>query len=78
MHFEALRDAGERLPNLSHPFEPLLLMYERGNAFRLDGTGFIEVGFLGIRRGKRDDHLTDKPLAPMNMEELDRIDEQQS
>ncbi|MEY9214292.1 hypothetical protein NI17_020535 [Thermobifida halotolerans] len=74
LHFAELRRSGTELPDLPDPFEPLLLMYERGNGFTLDGTGFIEVDFLSFPRGSRSEHLTDEPRAPMVLAELDAMD----
>ncbi|WP_220270057.1 hypothetical protein, partial [Marinitenerispora sediminis] len=33
LHFRALQESGASLPDLPDPFEPLLLMYERGDGF---------------------------------------------
>ncbi|MDL4773661.1 TY-Chap domain-containing protein [Actinomadura xylanilytica] len=74
LHFEALRDAGIALPDLPHPFEPLFLLFERGSEISVNGAGFIEVDFLGMRRGRARDHLTREQLAPMEPELLDDLD----
>lgn len=74
LHFAALRDAGIPIPDLPDPFEPLILMYERGNGFKLEGTGFIEVDFIGVRKGTREDHLVSEQRAPMNRAALDALD----
>ncbi|MFI0481582.1 TY-Chap domain-containing protein [Actinomadura sp. 9N215] len=74
LHFAALSDAGAPLPDLPNPFEPLMLLFERGNIFSRDGAGFIDVDFLGIRRGRLSDHLKDEPRAPETLAELDELD----
>ncbi|WP_119726299.1 hypothetical protein [Thermomonospora amylolytica] len=73
LHFAAL---GERvtLPDLPHPFEPLILMFERGNAFTFDGAGFIEVDGIGVRRGTMGDHLVAEPYVPLDTDALDAMD----
>lgn len=74
LHFAALRRAGTRLPDLPDPYEPLLLMYERGSGFTLDGTGFIEVDFLSFPRGRRGEYLTSEPHVSTDPAELDAMD----
>ncbi|WUU87320.1 hypothetical protein OHA34_22755 [Spirillospora sp. NBC_01491] len=74
LHFEALRDAGVALPDLPHPFEPLIVMFERGSEISVDGGGIIDIDFLGFRRGRARDHLTDKQLVPLEVDLLDALD----
>ena len=55
VHFAALLDSRTPLPRLPatamQPFEPLLVMFERGGGFWVDGTGFIEVDSVGVPKG---------------------------
>lgn len=73
LHFAALGER-VRLSNLPHPFEPLILMFERGSTFTFDGTGCIEVDGLAFRRGTRKDHLVTEPYAPLDTEALNALD----
>src|SRR5690625_4618710 len=57
LHFAALQEVDPESVQLANPFDPLLLMYERGNPFTLDASGFIEVDFIGVPKGSRGDHL---------------------
>lgn len=64
LHFAALLDAGIDLPQaLPLPFEPLLVMFERGD-FRVEGSGLIDVDTLGIRVGTVDENLLPEPIRP--------------
>ncbi len=74
LHFEALRDAEIQIPDLPDPFEPLLLMYERGNSFSMEGTGYVEVGTTAIPKWSKDEYLSSEPFAPMDREQLDDMD----
>ena len=55
MHFATLLDSRTQLPQLPatvmRPFEPLLLMFERGGGFRIEGSGLIEVDIAGVPKG---------------------------
>ncbi|MFC3996257.1 hypothetical protein ACFOVU_10050 [Nocardiopsis sediminis] len=74
LHFRALQESGAELPELPDPFEPLLLMYERGDGFGMSQPSLIEVAGTGVRRGKLADHLDPEPRAPMDPAELDALD----
>ncbi|MFC7329866.1 hypothetical protein [Marinactinospora rubrisoli] len=74
LHFRALQEAGAELPDLPDPFEPLLLMYERGDGFSMSQPSFIDVAGTGVRRGRLTDHLDPEPRAPMDPAELDALD----
>lgn len=77
LHFEALRESEGPLPNLPSPFDPLILMYERGNSFSAEGAGYIEVGVIGIPKWNKERYLTPKPLSPMDPKKLDAMDLEQ-
>ncbi|MFE5811674.1 hypothetical protein [Streptomyces sp. NPDC056491] len=51
LNFAVLSDTTPVLPDLPSPFEPLVLMFERGGGFGLDGSGHIEVDMAAIARG---------------------------
>lgn len=74
LHFAALRDTGTSLPDLPDPYEPLILMFERGGGFTLDGTGFIQVDMAGIPRGKREAHMSPEPRVSLDSAALDALD----
>ncbi|MEY9214289.1 hypothetical protein NI17_020545 [Thermobifida halotolerans] len=74
LHFEALRDAEIQIPDLPDPFEPLLLMYERGNSFSMEGTGYVEVGTTAIPKWSKDEYLSSEPFTHMDREQLDAVD----
>jgi hypothetical protein len=74
LRWGALLDAGVPLPaGLEDPFEPLLLMLERGGAYITEG-GFIDLGGSSILRKTWRDHLSSAPvttLEPVNLDALD-------
>lgn len=78
LHFAALEDAGTKLPkvpsSVARPFEPLLLMFERGGGFRLSGSGLIEVDAAGVPKGTAKSHHTDKPVVALERAALDALD----
>jgi hypothetical protein len=74
LHFAALLDAGVELPDLPHPFDPLIVVYERGGGFLPGNTGLLEIDLAGIDSGTLQDNLTTQPGAPMTESELDALD----
>ncbi|ATB28484.1 hypothetical protein [Melittangium boletus] len=78
LHFAALLDAGAKLPrvppSVEQPFEPLLMMFERGGGFRLGGSGLIEVDTAGVPKGTAQSHHTDKPVVTLEPAALDALD----
>ena len=78
MHFASLEDAGVKLPrvpvSVEHPFEPLLMMLERGGGFRVDGSGLIEVDAAGIPKGTARSHRTAEPVVALEPAALNVLD----
>ncbi|KFA92155.1 hypothetical protein [Archangium violaceum] len=78
LHFAALEDAGAKLPRVPasvvRPFEPLLMMFERGGGFRLGGSGLIEVDTAGVPKGTASSHHTDKTVVALEPAALDALD----
>jgi len=66
----ALLDAGVSLPpGLEDPFEPLLLMFDRGGAWTIE-AGFIDVDGSAVRRKTWRDHLTTRPAVILDQSTL--------
>jgi hypothetical protein len=78
LHFAALLDAGAKLPEVpesaAQPFEPLLVMFERGGGFRVEGSGLIEVDAAGVPKGTAAAHRTPGPVASLDAAALDALD----
>jgi hypothetical protein len=75
LHFAALLDAGVELPPAPpEPYEPLLVMFERGGGFSTEGGGLIEVDSLGIRIGSLEDNLIEQPVIALDQSALDAAD----
>ncbi|MGH3940619.1 MAG: hypothetical protein ACRDTG_18680 [Pseudonocardiaceae bacterium] len=78
LHFAALLDAGIDLPQeLPLPFEPLIVMFERGGGFHVEGSGLIDVDTLGIRVGTVDENLLPEPIVQLDEAALDALDQNQ-
>lgn len=74
VHWSALKaSSGSALPALDDPFEPLLLMYERGGEFTTS-SGFIDVDGAGVPRKTWRDHLKDEPVVSLDLATLDALD----
>jgi hypothetical protein len=75
LHFAALLDARIPLPEAPEmPFEPLLVMFERGGGFRDEGSGLIDVDLLGIPIGSVEDNLRAEPYVQLGLTDLDALD----
>jgi hypothetical protein len=76
LHFAALLDAGVPLPDATdQPFEPLLLLLERGDGFFIEGGGLVDVDSLGIRIGGLEENLRSEPWVSLDSAALDAVDE---
>jgi hypothetical protein len=74
LRWAAMLDAGIPLPpGLEDPFEPLLLMFERGGGFTGCG-GFIDLGGSSVLQRTWRDHLSTEPVASLNVATLDALD----
>jgi hypothetical protein len=75
LRWAALLDAATPLPpGLEDPFEPLLLMFDRGGAYTTE-AGFIDLGASSVPRKTWRDHLSTEPvtfLAPATLDALDQ------
>jgi len=74
VHFGAVKDSDFELPSLLDPYEPLIVMFERGDFFTPRPGGHMDVGTADIRPGKMEDHLVDDPFVVADATELDAID----
>jgi len=86
LRWAALLDAGVPVPEgLPDPFEPLILMFERGGGFMTE-NGFIELDGsslplitagegTGLRRKTAQDFLLTKPFSALDQSSLDALDE---
>ena len=75
LHFSALRDSGETLPDLPDMFEPLIVFYERGGGFGIDTTGMIQVDYAAMKRGSPASYWDEKPKTSIDSEALDLLDQ---
>jgi hypothetical protein len=74
LHYAALQKAGKCPADLPNPFEPLIVLFERGSLFSRNGAGFYDMDGLGVRLRNVDDYLQDEPRAPLDPEQLNDID----
>jgi hypothetical protein len=75
LRWAALLDFGHPIPPvLPDPYEPLLLMFERGGGFTTE-HGFIELDGASVSRRSIADYLSDEPvLASLDPDYLDALD----
>ncbi len=74
-HWAALVDVGVPLPpDLEDPFEPLLVMLDRGGGYTTE-AGFIDLGASSILRKTWQDHLSTEPITALDPATLDALDE---
>ena len=77
LRWAAVLDAGIPLPpQLEDPFEPLLLMFERGGGFTTE-HGFIDLGGSSVLRKTWRDHLAPYPVISLDEATLDALDQPQ-
>ncbi|MCX4677092.1 hypothetical protein OG413_17595 [Streptomyces sp. NBC_01433] len=65
-----------KYPNLPAPFEPLIVLFERGGAFWVE-NGFTDFITHRVRLTTREDHIDSEPLSSLDNENLDSLDEDQ-
>jgi hypothetical protein len=74
LRWAAVMDAGKPLPDgLADPYEPLLLMFERGGGFTME-HGFIDLDAASIVQRTWRDHLTAEQIVPLTRSALDALD----
>ena len=75
LHFSALRESGESLPDLPDMFEPLIVFFERGGGFGIDTTGMIQVDHAAMKRGSPANDGGDSPRTSLDAEALNLLDQ---
>jgi hypothetical protein len=74
LHWAALKSsAADHLPNMEDPFEPIIVMYERGGDFYSE-QGFLQVDARSLRRKSWQEHLSSSPIASLDGKVLDEMD----
>jgi hypothetical protein len=74
LHFATLLDRKVELPDLPHPFDPLMIMYERGGDFMGSKAGGWEVDLVHIWHRKIENHFLAEPRVSLDPDELDALD----
>ncbi|MFF1559957.1 hypothetical protein [Streptomyces sp. NPDC058279] len=74
LHWASLSDESlARYPHLPDPFEPLVLLLERGGGFSIE-NGFIDFVAHRVRLTRWEDHVTAPPIAFLTRDALDALD----
>jgi hypothetical protein len=73
LHWAALLDSGTAIPNLPDPYEPLLLMFERGGGFMVENR-FIDLDGASVVRQTMDFCLAMTPFTDLSPEALNALD----
>jgi hypothetical protein len=74
LHWAALRDASQTpLVDLDDPFEPLIMLFERGGGFFVE-KGVIDFLFIPVRVGRWQDHVSAEPIVQLDPVALDALD----
>ncbi|MGK5637757.1 hypothetical protein ACSNOK_05465 [Streptomyces sp. URMC 126] len=64
------------LPGLPDPYEPLLILFERGGEFRVENNRWAEFPPWFVPLKERDRSASEKPLSALDGRTLDAIDEE--
>lgn len=62
--------------NLLNPYEPLVVLYERGGTFRRDKIGTWEFASTAYFIGPASSHLNSIPVIEFDEDSFDRVDEE--
>jgi len=74
VHWAAFRaQARVELPGADDPYEPLLLMYERGGGFSTESNSFDLTGIMLPTR-PLEDYLSTEPVVRLDTHTLDALD----
>lgn len=74
VNLAAMRDSSSKLPDLLDLYEPLLVMFERGGGFSVDGSGMIDVDYAGVAMKTLEYHAARPSIVPLDSISLDPID----
>lgn len=66
------------MPRLPCPFEPLLIVYRRGDFINYTPDGLIEVDGLNVPRGNKHRYAKISPFRDMSFEALEALDKGRS
>jgi hypothetical protein len=73
VHWAALcADSRVELPDLGDPYEPILLMYERGGGYSV--CQFFDLGGVEVSLGRMVGRLSSKPVVALDSATLDELD----
>ncbi|GGQ44578.1 hypothetical protein [Couchioplanes azureus] len=73
VHWAYARVTADGPSALDDPFEPLVMLYERGGPFTLS-TGFVDIDGAGVPRKTWRDHLKAEPVVALDHARLDQKD----
>ncbi|MEE1930901.1 hypothetical protein V1J52_22420 [Streptomyces sp. TRM 70351] len=65
--------AQAQVPAADDPYEPLLLLYERGGLFSVEGD-FIDLTGIMLLLGRMDGHVATEPVVHLDNATLDALD----
>jgi hypothetical protein len=75
VRWATLRDTpGVQLPDLPDPFEPLILLYERGGEVIADESRAFTFAGLRVQIKPWREHLSAKPVVALDAATLDALD----
>ncbi|MGW3042918.1 hypothetical protein ACWC9T_23380 [Kitasatospora sp. NPDC001159] len=78
VRWATLRDTpGVRLPDLPDPFEPLILLYERGGEVLYDDSWAFDFGLRRIQIKLWHEHLSPEPATALDPATLDALDNEE-
>ncbi|MFJ9842338.1 hypothetical protein ACIRYZ_18000 [Kitasatospora sp. NPDC101155] len=75
VRWATLRDTpGVQLPDLPDPFEPLILMYERGGEVIIDDSRAFNFANIRVQINLWREHLSAEPATALDPDTLDALD----
>ncbi|MFE5583704.1 hypothetical protein [Kitasatospora sp. NPDC056531] len=79
VRWTTLRDTpGVRLPDLPDPFEPLILLYERGGEILYDDSRAFNFGIHRIQIKLWHEHLSPEPATALDPASLEALDNEEA
>jgi hypothetical protein len=75
LHWETIQDKSEVIElNLPNPYEPLIILYERGGIFRRDNDGSWEFHHAAFFVGEHNSYLNEAPVVKLDDDSLNQAD----